>query len=46
MSDREIFKELNGINYDEEEIKDYIDIANMSDKKISSITCLIINKNI
>ena len=38
MSDREIFKELNGINYDEEEIKDYIDIANMSDKKISSIT--------
>ena len=28
MSDREIFKELNGINYDEEEVKDYIDIAN------------------
>ena len=38
MSDREIFKELNGINYDEKEVKEYIDIANMSDKKISSIT--------
>ena len=38
MSDREIFKELNGINYDEEEVKEYTDIANMSDNKISSIT--------
>lgn len=38
MNDRELFKELNGINYNEEEIKEYINFSNIEDKKLSSIT--------
>ncbi|MDV4151658.1 hypothetical protein R0131_12565 [Clostridium sp. AL.422] len=38
MNDREVFKELNGINYKDEEVKEYIDFANIDDKKLSSIT--------
>lgn len=38
MNDREIFKELNGINYNEQEIKEYINFSNIEDKKLSSIT--------
>lgn len=38
MNDRQVFKELNGINYDEEEIKEYIDLTNIEEKKLNSIT--------
>lgn len=38
MNDREIFKELNGINYNEQEIKEYMNFSNIEDKKLSSIT--------
>ena len=38
MNDRQMFKELNGINYDDEEIKEYMDITNIEDKKLNSIT--------
>ena len=38
MNDREILKELNGINYDEEEINEYMNFTNIEDKKLSSIT--------
>lgn len=38
MNDRQIFKELNGIDHKDEEVKEYINLANISDKKISSIT--------
>lgn len=38
MNDRQMFKELNGINYNDEEIKEYMDFTNIEDKKLSSIT--------
>lgn len=38
MNDRQMFKALNGIDHKDEEVKEYIDLANISDKKISSIT--------
>ena len=38
MNDRQIFKELNGINYDDDEIKEYMDIANIEENKLNSIT--------
>ncbi|MFU7517354.1 hypothetical protein [Clostridium sp. HCS.1] len=38
MNDRQIFKELNGINYNEEEIKEYMDLTNIEEKKLNSIT--------
>ena len=38
MNDRQMFKSLNGIDHKDEDIKEYIDLDNISDKKISSIT--------
>ena len=38
MNDRQMFKALNGIDHKDEEVKEYIDLANISDKKIDSIT--------
>lgn len=38
MNDRQMFKELNGINYNEEEIKEYMDLTNIEEKKLNSIT--------
>ncbi|MDU5105696.1 hypothetical protein [Clostridium sp.] len=38
MNDRQIFKELNGVNYNDEEIKEYMDLTNIEDKKLNSIT--------
>ena len=38
MNDRQMFKVLNGINYKDEEIKEYMDFTNMEDKKLSGIT--------
>lgn len=38
MSEREIFKQLNGINYEDKEINEYMKFANIEDKKLSSIT--------
>lgn len=38
MNDREILKELNGINYDEEEIKEYMNFIDIEDKALLKIT--------
>ncbi len=38
MNDRQMFKILNGIDHKDEDIKEYMDIDNISDKNLNSIT--------